>query len=63
MHEFESPLKPELAEITRVKTETGSLKTFTVSFSDKKIQKKFCRDLFIDILQRGFKTRNYAYRV
>ena len=41
MHEFESPLKPELAEITRVKTETGSLKTFTVSFSDKKTLKKF----------------------
>ena len=41
MSDFESPLKPELAEIISVKTETPSLKTFTVRFLDKKIQKKF----------------------
>ncbi|MDD5163931.1 MAG: FAD/NAD(P)-binding protein [Candidatus ainarchaeum sp.] len=41
MHDFESPLKPELAEILRVKQETPSIKTFTVRFLDKKKQKQF----------------------
>jgi NAD(P)H-flavin reductase len=41
MHQFESPLKPELAEIIRVKEETPFLKTFTVRFLDKKKQKQF----------------------
>ncbi|MBN1941269.1 MAG: FAD/NAD(P)-binding protein [Candidatus Diapherotrites archaeon] len=41
MHEYEAPLKPELAEIIKVKSETPSIKTFDVRFVDKKLQKQF----------------------
>jgi len=41
MHEFESPLKPETAEILGIKQETPNIKTFKVRFIDKKRQKKF----------------------
>ncbi|MDD5148486.1 MAG: FAD-binding oxidoreductase, partial [Candidatus ainarchaeum sp.] len=54
MNELESPMKPDLAEITRVKEETPSLKTFTVKYLGKKKLFNFVPGKFMMVSVFGF---------